>query len=89
MPEHVWKYVKIRANVFLCVVWMLLYNYLLYLVDDPGLSIERLAGHLYQMRLGLVYGGGGSAEFMIEDMNREAAEVFSRMQLGGLHPSVN
>ena len=40
MPEHVWKDVKIRAHVFLCVVGILLYNYLLYMVDEPGLSIE-------------------------------------------------
>ena len=86
IPEHVWKDVKIRAHVFLCVVEMLLYNYLLYLVDEPGLSMERLAGHLDQMRLGLVYGDGTSAEFVIEDMNRETAEVFSRLQLGGSIP---
>ena len=86
MPEHVWKDVKIRAHVFLCVVGMLLYNYLLYLVDEPGLSMERLAGHPDQMRLGLVYGDGMSAEFVIEDMNREAAEVFSRLQLRGSIP---
>lgn len=86
MPEHVWKDVKIRAHVFLCVVGMLLYNYMLYLVDEPGLSMERLAGHLDQMRLGLVYGDGTSAEFVIEDMNRETAEVFSKLQLGGSIP---
>jgi len=39
------------------------------------------------MRLGLVYGDGASAEFVIEDMNnRETAEVFSRLQLGGSIP---
>ncbi|RZB32483.1 MAG: hypothetical protein SRB1_01308 [Desulfobacteraceae bacterium Eth-SRB1] len=86
MPKHVWKDVKIRAHVFLCVVGLLLYNYLLYLVDEPDLSIERLAGHLDQMRLGLVYCGGANAEFVIEDMNRETAEVFSRMRLGGSIP---
>lgn len=66
-----------------------MYNYMLYLVDEPGLSIERLAGHLDQMRLGLVYGGGASAEFVIGDMNRETAEVFFRLQLGGSAPHVN
>ncbi|MDY6965645.1 MAG: transposase [Halobacteriota archaeon] len=92
MPEHVWKDVKIRAHVFLCVVGMLLYNYLLYLVDDPDLSMELLASHLDQMRLGLVYNGGENArehrkaEFVIEDMNKETAEVFFRLQLGKYIP---
>ena len=67
---------------------MLLYNYLLYLVDDPGLSMERLAGYLDQMRLGRVYDGEkvgegyGNAEFVIEGMNRETTEAFFRLQLG-------
>lgn len=55
----------------------------LYLVDELGLSVARLAGNLDQMRLGLVHGAVASAEFVIEDLHRETAEVFSRLQLGG------
>jgi len=49
--------------------------------------MERLVYHLDQMRLGLVSTGdekmksGWGAEFVIEDMSRDAAEVFSKLKL--------
>ncbi len=77
----------------MCVMGMLLYNYLLYLIGNEGLSMERLAYHLDQMRLGLVYTGdekvksGRGAEFVIEDMSRDAAEVFSKLKLDKYIPA--
>jgi len=40
------------------------------------------------MRLGLMFNDKGSknAEFIIEDMNKETAEVFSKLQLGRYIP---
>jgi transposase len=87
-PTYVRKDVTIRAHVFLCVMGLLLYNYLLYLIEDAGLSIMKLADYLDQMRLGLMFNDKGSknAEFIIEDMNKETAEVFSKLQLGRYIP---
>jgi len=87
-PTYVRKDVMIRAHVFLCVMGLLLYNYLLYLIEDTGLSIMKLADYLDQMRLGLVFNDKNSknAEFIIEDMNKETAEVFSKLQLGRYIP---
>ncbi|MCX6672910.1 MAG: IS1634 family transposase, partial [Methanothrix sp.] len=84
---------KIRAHVFLCVIGLLLYNYLLYVNGDSSLSIKKLAEHLDQMRLGLVKNnesnekGQKKAIFVIEDMNKSTAEVFSRLQLGKYIPA--
>jgi transposase len=92
-PVYVRKDLKIRAHVFLCVVGLLLYNYLLYVNGDSSLSIKKLAQHLDQMRLGLVKGnesnekGQKKAIFVIEDMNKSTAEVFSRLQLGKYIPA--
>jgi transposase len=47
-PIYVRKDIKIRAHVFLCVMGLLLYNYLLYIIGDPSLSIRQLAEHLDQ-----------------------------------------
>ena len=82
-PIYARKDMMIRAHVFLFVVGLLLYNYLLYLIEDTGLSIMKLADYLNQMRLGLVFNDKSSknAEFIIEDMNKESAEVFSKLQL--------
>jgi transposase len=92
-PVYVRKDLKVRAHVFLCVVGLLLYNYILYLMGDMNLSIERLADHLDQMRLGLICNGEENAKskknarFVIEDMDKETAEVFSKLQLGKYIPA--
>jgi transposase len=88
-PVFVRKDVKIRAHVFLCVMGLLLYNYLLYLINDPHLTIQNLADNLETIRLGLLYNGKGkeNAEFVIEKMNKETAEISTKLQLGGFIPS--
>ena len=82
-PVYVRKDVKIRAHVFLCVIGLLLYNYLLYLIDDQELTIQRLASNLEKIRMGLIYNGkeGKNAEFVIEEMNKESAKIFTKLQL--------
>lgn len=88
-PVYVRKDVKIRAHVFLCVMGLLLHNYLLHLIDDPHLTIQTLANDLEKIRLGLIYNGKGeeNAEFVIEKMNKENAEIFTKLQLGDYIPS--
>jgi len=82
-PTYVRKDATIRAHVFLCIMGLLLYNYLLHLIEEDSLSIMKLADYLDQMRLGLVFNDRGkkNAEFIIEDMNKKTAEVFSKLQL--------
>ena len=92
-PTYVRRDVKIRAHVFLCVMGLLLYNYTLYTIADPTLSMKQLSQYLDQMKLGLVYVGEGKnkgkkdADFVIEDMNRGTAEVFSKLQLEQFIPA--
>jgi len=88
-PVYVRKDVKIRAHVFLCVMGLLLHNYLLHLIDDQELTIQTLANNLEKIRLGLIYNGkeDENAEFVIEKMNKEAAEIFTKLQLGEYIPS--
>jgi len=63
------------------------------LIGNEILSMERLAYHLDQMRLGLVYTGEEKvkslrgAKFVIEDMSRDAAEVFSKLNLDKYIPA--
>jgi len=88
-PVYVRKDVKIRAHVFLCVMGLLLHNYLLHLIDDQELTIQKLATNLEKIRMGLVYikKGEKNAEFVIEEMNKETAEIFAKLQLGKYIPS--
>lgn len=87
-PVYVRKDVKIRAHVFLCVMGLLLHNYLLHLIDDQDLTIQKLANNLEKIRMGLVFNGkeGENAEFVIEEMNKETAEIFTKLQLGAYIP---
>ncbi len=56
---------------------------------NPTISLKQLAQYLDQMRLGLAYVGEGKnrANFVIEDMNRCRAEIFSKLQLGQFIPA--
>jgi transposase len=91
-PTYVRKDSKIRAHVFLCVVGILLYNYMLYIINDSELSIERLAHYLDQVRLGVIYNAEDHEakrtkfDFVVEDMNKNTADIFSKLQLGQYLP---
>jgi len=88
-PVYVRKDVKIRAHVFLCVMGLLLHNYLLHLIDDPEMTIQKLATNLEKIRMSLVYSAKEekNAEFVIEEMNKETAKVSTKLQLGKYIPS--
>jgi len=92
-PIYVRKDRKIRAHVFLCVMGLLLYNYLLHEINDESLSIKKLAEYLDEMRLGLLYNekikvnNKKNAQFVIEEMGKKTAEIFSKLQLGKFIPN--
>jgi transposase len=92
-PIYVRKDGNIRAHVFLCVMGLLLYNYLLHEINDSSLSIKKLAEYLDQMRLGLLYNGKTilkskkNAQFVIEEMGKKTAEIFGKLQLGKFIPN--
>ena len=81
-PIYVRKDRKIRAHVFLCVMGLLLYNYLLHEINDGSLSIKKLAENLDEMRLGLLYNdkivvkNKKNAQFVIEEMGKSELMCF-------------
>lgn len=91
-PIYVRKDGNIRAHVFLCVMGLLLYNYLLHEINDRSLSIKKLAEYLDEMRLGLLYNdkkiekNKKNVQFVIEEMGKKTAEIFSKLQLGTFIP---
>ena len=86
-PMYVWKDSKIRAHVFLCVMGLLLYNYLLLKINRPGLSVPRLSEELDKIRMVLVSDDVKRIEFVIENLNRETADIFNRLDLAGYLPT--
>ncbi|MEA3296978.1 MAG: IS1634 family transposase [candidate division Zixibacteria bacterium] len=86
-PMYVWKDSKIRAHVFLCVMGLLLYNYLLLKINKPGLSLPRLSEKLDTIRLSLVSDDIKHADFVIEALDRDTAELLSRLDLSSYIPA--
>ena len=92
-PMFVRKDVNIRAHVFLCVMGLLLYKYLQYVIADDGLSVKKLAENLDEMRLGLIYEGKDNmaqrknVKFVIEDMSKDTSKIFSSLKLGEYIPN--
>jgi len=80
-PMYVRKDNKIRAHVFLCVMGLLLYNYLLLKINKSGLSVPYLSEILDKIRIELVSDDLKHAEFVVEELNRESAEIFNRLDL--------
>jgi len=80
-PMYVRKDNKIRAHVFLCVMGLLLYNYLLLKINKSGLSVPYLSEILDKIRIELVSDDLKHAEFVVEELNRESADLFTKLDL--------
>jgi len=80
-PMYVRTDSKIRAHVFLCVMGLLLYNYLLLKINKPDLSVPRLSEELDKIRLSLVSDDVKHTEFVLENLNRETADLFNKLDL--------
>lgn len=52
------------------------------------LSMPKLVEHLERIRVVLVRGPDGSPKMVLEQMDREEARVFSKLNLGRFIPSV-
>lgn len=86
-PMYVWTDSKIRAHVFLCVMGLLLYNYSLLKINKPGLSLPHLSEELDKIRLVLVVDDVKHYEFLIENLNRETANIFNKLDLADYIPT--
>ena len=80
-PVYVRKDNKIRAHVFLCVMGLLFYNYLLLKINKSGLSVPYLSEILDKIRIELVSDDLKHAEFVVEELNRESADIFNKLDL--------
>jgi transposase len=86
-PMYVWKDSKIRAHVFLCVMGLLLYNYIKLKVNIPGLSLPGLSQELDRIRLSIVMDEIDHMDYVVEEMNRDTADLFNRLDITDLIPA--
>ncbi len=87
-PFYVWHDATVPGHIFLCVTGLLLLRYLQWEPWELNLSMPKLVGLLEQLRVVLVRAQDGSPKMVLEQMDREEALVFSKLNLGRFIPSV-
>lgn len=85
-PFFVRKDISVRAHVFLCLLGLMIYRYLLWELGMDGLTIPKLASHLERMRLAILMDGRRKPRFVVENMDKEQAMIFSKLNLGRFVP---
>ena len=87
-PFYLWHDATVPGHIFLCVMGFLLLRYLQWELRELKLSMPKLVELLERIRVVLVRGPEGSPEMVLEQMDREEALVFSKLNLGRFIPSV-
>ena len=79
---------NIRAHVFLCVLGLLLYNFIRYQLrqKDMEISMPALADKLDDIRMALVSDGLRKPRFVIEEMDADSIRIFEILGLRKLMP---
>ena len=65
---------------------LLLYNYLLLKINKQGFSVPYLSEILDKIRIELVSDDLRQAEFVVEELNYESANIFNKLDLVGFIP---
>ena len=87
-PFYLWHDATVPGHIFLCVMGLLLLRYLQWELRELNLSMPRLVEFLERIRVVLVRAQIGSPKMVLEQMDREEALVFSKLNLGRFIPSV-
>ena len=87
-PFYLWHDATVPGHIFLCVMGLLLLRYLQWELRELNLSMPRLVELLERIRVVLVRAQDGSPKMVLEQMDREEALVFSKLNLGRFIPSV-
>ncbi len=87
-PFYLWHDATVPGHLFLCVMGLLLLRYLQWELRELNMSMPRLVELLERIRVVLVRAQDGSPKMVLEQMDREEALVFSKLNLGRFIPSV-
>ena len=87
-PFYLWHDATVPGHIFLCVMGLLLLRYLQWELRELKLSMPRLVEILERIRVVLVRSPDGTPKMVLEQMDREEALVFSKLNLGRFIPSV-
>jgi transposase len=86
-PFWVWHDATIPGHVFLCVMGLMLLRYLQWELRELKLSMAELVERLERIKVVLVRTSEGKPKLVLEQMGREEALIFGRLNLGKYIPS--
>jgi transposase len=86
-PFYLWHDATVPGHVFLCVMGLLLLRYLQWELRELQLSMKQVVEILERIRVVLVRGADGTPKLVMEQMEREEALVFSKLNLGRFIPA--
>jgi transposase len=86
-PFWVWHDATVPGHVFLCVMGLMLLRYLQWELRELKLSMAELVERLERIKVVLVRTSEGKPKLVLEQMGREEALIFGRLNLGKYIPS--
>jgi len=86
-PFHVRTDLSVRAHVFICVLGLMMYRLISWEIDQTQMSLPKLVETLDSIRIGLVSEGKRRPKFVVEQMDKTAAKIFSSLDMSKYVPS--
>ena len=85
-PFFVRKDLSVRAHVFLVVLGLMLYRLVQRDLGKDSMYLPTLASYLDEIRIALVSEGKRKPRFIVEEMDVEAARLFSKLDMSRYMP---
>jgi len=85
-PFYVRKDLSVRAHVFLVVLGLMLYRLVQHDLGRHSMYLPTLATYLDEIRVALVTEGKRKPRFIVEEMDRKAANLFAQLEMSRFVP---
>ena len=85
-PFYVRKDLSVRAHVFLVLLGLMLYRLVQHDLGRHSMYLPTLASYLDEIRVGLVSEGKRKPRFIVEEMDKRAANLFAQLEMSRFVP---
>ena len=85
-PFYVRKDLSVRAHVFLVLLGLMLYRLVQHDLGRHSMYLPTLATYLDEIRVALVTEGKRRPKFIVEEMDRKAANLFAQLEMSRFVP---
>ena len=85
-PFYVRKDLSVRAHVFLVLLGLMLYRLVQHDLGRHSMYLQTLASYLDEIRVALVSEGKRKPRFIVEEMDKKAANLFAQLEMSRFIP---